>query len=146
MPRIRVGLAQINTTVGDFAGNTAKILDYATRASGAGCDIVSFPELTVTGYPPEDLLLRPGFVEDNLEAIRRIAAGCRGITAVAGFVDRDDAGIYNAAAVIHDGKLADVYRKQRLPNYGVFDEVRYFKAGTASPVDRIAGVDVGVSV
>ncbi|HET8944986.1 MAG TPA: nitrilase-related carbon-nitrogen hydrolase, partial [Dehalococcoidia bacterium] len=146
MKRLRVGLAQINTTVGDIEGNVARVLEYVQRARELGADVVSFPELAVTGYPPEDLLLRPAFVEDNIQALGRIVAGCSGITVVVGFVDRDDAGIYNAAAVIHDGGLADVYRKQRLPNYGVFDEMRYFRTGTTSPVYRIAGVDVGVSV
>jgi len=146
MPRIRVGLAQINTTVGDLVGNVGKILDYTSRASGAGVDIVCFPELTVTGYPPEDLLLRPGFLEDNRKALDDVIRDCEGITAVVGFVDRDDTGIYNAAAVIHDGRLMFVYRKQRLPNYGVFDEVRYFKTGAETPVYTIAGVGVGVNV
>lgn len=145
MKLLRVGLAQINTVVGDIEANVAKVLEYVQRSRDLGVDVVCFPELTITGYPPEDLLLRPAFVEDNLQALSRIVDGCGGITAVVGFVDRDDAGIYNAAAVIHDGSL-DVYRKQRLPNYGVFDELRYFKAGTSSPVYRIAGVDVGVSV
>ena len=146
MKRLRVGLAQINTIVGDIEGNVARVLEYVQRAHELGVDVVSIPELAVTGYPPEDLLLRPAFVEDNLQALGQIVARCSGITAVVGFVDRDGAAIYNAAAIIHDGGLADVYRKQRLPNYGVFDEMRYFRTGTTSPVYRIAGVDVGVSV
>jgi len=146
MKSLRVGLAQINTTVGDMDGNVARVLEYLERARDLAVDIVSFPELTVTGYPPEDLLLRPRFVTDNLEALGHVVAGSRGITAVVGFVDRDDAGIYNAAAVVHDGGLADVYRKQRLPNYGVFDEVRYFRPGTRCPIYTIAGVNVAVSV
>jgi NAD+ synthase (glutamine-hydrolysing) len=145
MPSLRVALAQINTTIGDLDGNVARVLDYVERARALGVDIVSFPELTVSGYPPEDLLLRPAFVRDNLEALDAVVKGCRGITAVVGFVDPDGA-IYNSAAVIHDGKLADVYHKQRLPNYGVFDEVRYFRPGQGFSVYTVAGVGVGVNV
>ena len=145
MRKLRVGLAQINTTVGDLEGNVAKVLDFVVRARGLGVDVISFPELTVTGYPPEDLLLRPSFVRDNREALEAVVNGCGGITAVVGFVDHDG-GIYNAAAVIHDGRLADVYHKQKLPNYGVFDEVRYFCPGDSYPVYTVAGVSVGVNV
>ncbi len=145
MRTLRVGLAQINTTVGDFEGNVAKVLEYVGRARDLGVDIVSFPELTVTGYPPEDLLLRRSFVKDNQEALAAVVKGCGGITAVVGFVD-NDGGIYNSAAVVHDGRLADVYHKQRLPNYGVFDEMRYFRPGESLPVYTVAGVDVGVNV
>src|SRR6266704_6733518 len=140
MPPIRVALAQINTTIGHFEGNVRKIIEYADRARAAQADILSFPELTITGYPPEDLLLRPGFIRDNLVALDRAAAGCRGIAAVLGFVDRDHGGIYNAAALIKDGAVAAIYRKQRLPNYGVFDEVRYFRCGSRNPVLDIADV------
>ena len=146
MKSLRVGLAQINTTVGDIEGNVARVLEYVQRARVLGVDVVAFPELAVTGYPPEDLLLRPGFVQDNLEALRQVVVNCAGITAVVGFVDRDEAGMYNAAAVIHDGGLADVYRKQRLPNYGVFDEMRYFREDTENPVYTIAGVTFGVNI
>jgi len=152
MRMLRVGLAQINTTVGDLEGNVAKALRYVDRARDLGVDIVSFPELTVTGHPPEDLLLRPSFVRDNLEALEAVVKGCGGITAVVGFVDLPagrqgaDGDIYNSAAVIHDGRLADVYRKQRLPNYGVFDEMRYFRLGEGYPVYTVAGVGVGVNV
>ena len=152
MRTLRVGLAQINTTVGDLEGNVAKALQYVERARDLGVDIVSFPELTVTGYPPEDLLLRPSFVRDNLEALEAVVKGCGGITAVVGFVDLPggrqggDGDIYNSAAVIHDGRLADVYHKQRLPNYGVFDEMRYFRPGEGYPVYTVAGVGVGVNV
>src|SRR3990170_578467 len=152
MRTLRVGLAQINTTIGDLEGNVARVLDYVGRARALGVDVVAFPELTVTGYPPEDLLLRPAFVRDNLEALEAVVRGCGGITAIVGFVDRpaggqaSDPDIYNSAAVIHDGRLADVYHKQRLPNYGVFDEMRYFRPGEGCPVHTIAGVGVGVNV
>jgi len=146
MRKLRVGLAQINTTVGDLEGNVAKVLQYVERARELGVDIVSFSELTVTGYPPEDLLLRPSFLKDNREALGAVVKGCGGITAVVGFVDVDGDDIYNAAAVIHDGRLADVYRKQRLPNYGVFDELRYFRSGEGCPAYTLAGVRVGLNV
>ena len=145
MRTLRLGLAQINTTVGDLEGNVAKVLEYVGRARELGVDLVSFPELTITGYPPEDLLLRPRFIDDNLAALEQVVGACQGITAVVGFVDRKD-DIYNAAAVIHDGRLADVYHKQFLPNYGVFDENRYFQAGTRCPVYVVTGIGVGVSV
>jgi NAD+ synthase (glutamine-hydrolysing) len=145
MRTLRVGLAQINTTVGDLAGNVAKVLQYVERARELAVDIVAFPELTVTGYPPEDLLLRPSFVRDNLAALETVVKGCGGITAVVGFVD-GEGDIYNAGAVIHDGRMARVYHKQRLPNYGVFDELRYFRPGQGWPVYTVAGVGVGVNV
>src|SRR3990172_7448987 len=146
MRRLRVGLAQINTTVGDLEGNVQKVLEYVDRARELGVDVVSFPELTVTGYPPEDLLLRPSFVRENLDALQAVVRGCAGVTAVVGFADLEGEEIYNAAAVVHDGRLAGVYHKQHLPNYGVFDEFRYFRSGAESPVYTVAGVGVGVNV
>jgi NAD+ synthase (glutamine-hydrolysing) len=142
---LRLGLAQINTTVGDLDGNAAKVLEYVARARELGVDLISFPEMTITGYPPEDLLLRPSFIRDNLAVLQQVVQGCQGITAVVGFVDRDH-DVYNAAAIIHDGRLVDVYQKQFLPNYGVFDENRYFQAGTRCPVYVVAGIGVGVSI
>jgi NAD+ synthase (glutamine-hydrolysing) len=146
MTSLRVALAQINTTIGDLDGNVAKIVAFTEDARRAGADVVSFPELTITGYPPEDLLLRPRFIADNRESLDRAAAACDGIVAVVGFVDQDEAGIYNAAAVIHDGRVVATYRKQRLPNYGVFDEMRYFVVDTQNPVFTIAGMPVGVNI
>src|SRR3972149_1813929 len=105
MRALRVGLAQINTTGGDLEGNVALVLEYVDRARDLGVDVVSFPELTVSGYPPEDLLLRPSFVLDNLEALEAVVKGCGGITAVVGFVGLDG-DIYKPAAVIHDGRPA----------------------------------------
>ncbi|MEW6232030.1 MAG: NAD+ synthase [Chloroflexota bacterium] len=145
MCTVRIGLAQINTTVGDLAGNTHKILGYIGRAREMGVDLVAFPELAVTGYPPEDLLLKPEFIQENLERLQEIVANTRSLTAVVGFVDRAD-DIYNAAAVIHDGVLAGVYHKAYLPNYGVFDEDRYFQAGTESPVFTLGSTVVGVNI
>ncbi|MGH7278978.1 MAG: nitrilase-related carbon-nitrogen hydrolase, partial [Candidatus Rokuibacteriota bacterium] len=133
MPPFRVGLAQINPTVGDFEGNARRIVEGLERARSLGCRLVAFPELAITGYPPEDLLFKPAFIEANLKALEAVTQASRGLTAVVGFVDkRDD--IFNAAAVLHDGVCAGVYHKQFLPNYGVFDEDRYFQAGTESPV------------
>jgi NAD+ synthase (glutamine-hydrolysing) len=143
---LRVGLAQINTTVGDLEGNVRKVLEYVERAREMAVDVVSFPELTVTGYPPEDLLLRSQFVLDNVKAMQSMVEACRGITAVVGFADIVGSSVFNAAAVIHDRSLAHVYHKQRLPNYGVFDEQRYFQEGAEFPVYEIAGVEVGVNI
>ncbi|MFC2013014.1 NAD+ synthase [Chloroflexota bacterium] len=143
--RLRVGMAQINTTVGDFTGNTQKVLETVKRAKASGVDLLAFPELTICGYPPEDLILKPKFIEENLKSLDRVTEATAGITAVIGFVDkRDD--IYNAAAVLHNGKLAGVYHKIYLPNYGVFDENRYFQAGNACPVYIIGGVNIGINI
>jgi len=138
-------MAQVNTTVGDFAGNTQKILEVISEARSLGVDIVTFPELALCGYPPEDLLLKPKFIEDNLHSLDKIVEGSAGITVVVGFVDAKE-DIYNAAALIHDGKLVDIYHKIYLPNYGVFDENRYFQSGKDCPVYIINGVGVGVNI
>lgn len=124
MRRLRIGMAQINTTVGDFAGNTQKILEAAAEARSLGVDLLTFPELAICGYPPEDLLLKPQFIEENLRSLDKVVQHCFGLAIVVGFVDAKG-DIYNAAAVIHDRKLAAVYHKIYLPNYGVFDENRY---------------------
>jgi NAD+ synthase (glutamine-hydrolysing) len=145
MRTLRVALAQINTTVGDLEGNVSKVLEYAGHARELGADLVAFPEMTITGYPPEDLLLRSSFIEDNLKALHRVVQELRGITAIVGFVDRDQ-DIYNAAAVIHEGRIAGIYHKQFPPNYGVFDERRYFRPGERSQVYTIAGARVGVNI
>ncbi len=145
MRRLRIGLAQINTTVGDFAGNTQKIVGAIAEARSLGVDLITFPELAICGYPPEDLLLKPQFIEENLRSLDKIVAGSSGLTIVVGFVDAKG-DIYNAAAVIHDGKLAGVYHKIYLPNYGVFDENRYFQAGSECPVYIIDGVGVGINI
>src|SRR5437870_13816093 len=131
--RYRVALAQINPVVGDLEGNVRKIVEGMAHARALGCRLVAFPELAVPGYPPEDLLFKPAFIEANLKALDAVTRASRGLTVVVGFVDkRDD--IFNAAAVLHDGVRAGVYHKQYLPNYGVFDENRYFQAGTETQV------------
>jgi NAD+ synthase (glutamine-hydrolysing) len=145
MRRLRIALAQINTTVGDFDGNVKKILGAVDAARSAGADIVTLPELAVCGYPPEDLLFKPQFIQANLESLKKIAAAAKGITVVTGFVDADG-DIFNAAAVLHDGKIAGIYRKIYLPNYGVFDENRYFRAGNECPVFVIGGVNIGITI
>ena len=145
MRQLRIGLAQIDTTVGDVEGNARRILGEIGRARELGVHVVAFPELALTGYPPEDLLFRPAFIEANLRALDDVARATAGITAVVGFVDRRD-DILNAATVCHDGAVAGVYHKQYLPNYGVFDENRYFQAGTEVPVFTAGDVCFAVNV
>jgi NAD+ synthase (glutamine-hydrolysing) len=145
MRRLRIGLAQINTTVGDFTGNTQKILEAAAEARSLKVDLLTFPELAICGYPPEDLLFKPRFIEANLKALEEVVEYSSGLTLVVGFVDAKS-DIYNAAAVIHNGKLFDVYHKIYLPNYGVFDENRYFRAGDECPVYIIAGIGIGINI
>jgi NAD+ synthase (glutamine-hydrolysing) len=132
MTTLRLALAQINSTVGDLAGNVERISCSIERARQAAVDLIAFPELAVTGYPPEDLLLKPAFLREAQRCLNDLAAVCKGLVAVVGFTDaRGD--VYNAAAVLADGKVAGVYHKRRLPNYGVFDEQRYFRAGWGQP-------------
>jgi NAD+ synthase (glutamine-hydrolysing) len=138
-------MAQINTTVGDFDGNVKKILAAVDNARTQKADIVTLPELAICGYPPEDLLFKPQFIEANLHSIQKIVEASAGITVVAGFVD-SDGDIYNAAALISDGKLIGTYHKMFLPNYGVFDENRYFRAGSECPVYVINGIGIGVNI
>lgn len=168
MPSLRVGLAQLNTVVGDIEGNTSRILELIAQANDASCDIIAFPELAITGYPPEDLLLRSGFVADGGAALSRIVAASGACTVVVGFVEQDlaakpdrnshgeDTGksdatvrpaLFNAAAVCSSGVLHGTYRKRELPNYSVFDEARYFVPGDGSiPIFEVNGVRFGVSI
>ena len=138
-------MAQINPFVGDLSANAALILSFVKRAKALDSDLVIFPELALTGYPPEDLLLKPRFIDDNIRALKDLSKKVRGITAVVGFVDRRE-DIYNAAAIIHAGQVVDVYHKMYLPNYGVFDEQRYFQAGTEALNFTLNGVKVGVGI
>jgi NAD+ synthase (glutamine-hydrolysing) len=142
---IRVGIAQINSTVGDLSGNTRKIMQFIDQAKSLGVDLLTFPELAITGYPPEDLLLKPQFIRQNRESLNKIIDHSSDITLVVGFVD-SDGDIYNAAAVIYDKKLAGVYHKIYLPNYGVFDENRYFQAGTNYSIFNIYGLGIGITI
>ncbi len=146
MQVLRVAACQINTVVGDLDGNVERILAALHDAEVAGCDLAVFPELAVTGYPPEDLLLKPGFVADNLRALDAVARHTRGCVAVVGFVDRGH-DLHNAAAVCAGGEVHGVYRKRHLPNYSVFDEQRYFRPGLEDPVlFTVAGVPVGLAI
>ncbi len=145
MRTLRIGLCQINTTVGDIEGNTKKILDYIDKGKRMGADLLAFPEMAVTGYPPEDLLLMPKFIEANLKAIKRIAKATSSITVLVGFVDKKG-DIFNAAALLHNGKIVDSYHKTFLPNYGVFDEDRYFKAGTENFIFTLKSTPIGPSI
>jgi NAD+ synthase (glutamine-hydrolysing) len=143
---IRIAQAQINTTVGDFSANSTKIIGALQQARDQGADIVTFPELSVCGYPPEDLLLKRGFLQDNLDALERIRECTNGITAVVGHADYLDAKVYNAASVFQDRKLAATYHKIELPNYGVFDEKRYFMKGSRTVVFGIKEVRVFLTI
>jgi len=148
MPRVRVAACQINTVVGDLEGNAGRILDALAEAEEGGADLAVFPELTVTGYPPEDLLSRPAFVADNQLVFARIAAASRSCAAVIGFVDTDQRGrLVNAAALCHQGRVLGSYHKRLLPNYGVFDEQRWFTPGEgAAERYLVAGVPVGITI
>ncbi|MGC2062813.1 MAG: NAD+ synthase [Thermodesulfovibrionales bacterium] len=148
---LRLALAQINPTVGDLSGNAAKIVRYLRQAEKKQADIVVFPELVLTGYPPEDLILKPQFILDNIAELGRISKKVPDITAIVGFIDYGPDGdicrkIYNAAAVIHNGEIIDIYHKVMLPNYGVFDEMRYFTQGGRVPVYRMHGVRFGINI
>ncbi|NLH49795.1 MAG: NAD+ synthase [Myxococcales bacterium] len=143
--KLRIALGQTNSVVGDIDRNVARLMAVIDEAKAVGAHLVAFPELAITGYPPEDLVLRPHFLRKNKEAVERLAAAAEGIVVVAGFIDvLDDA--YNAAAVCADGRVAGVYHKIRLPNYGVFDEYRYFQTGAAPLVVQINGHAVGVTI
>jgi NAD+ synthase (glutamine-hydrolysing) len=138
-------MVQMNATVGDIQGNTTKILHGIQQAKDIQTDIVTFPELAITGYPPQDLLLKPQFLEENRDALHHILEATQGITAVVGFVDRQD-DIYNAAAVLHDQRILGIQHKVYLPNYGVFDENRYFQAGMPKHIFQIGDVTFGVNI
>jgi NAD+ synthase (glutamine-hydrolysing) len=143
---VKVALAQINTTVGDLAGNSARIEAYARRARAAGAGLVVFPELALCGYPPEDLLLQPRFLRDNAAALEALAPRCAGIVAVVGFPHAPGRDVHNAAAVLRDGRIAGVYHKTELPNYGVFDEHRYFRSGVAPLLFEVDGIRFMLSI
>ncbi len=142
---LRVALAQINPTVGDVRGNARKVAERTSTARDQGAALVVFPELTVSGYPPEDLLLKTSFLDRVGEALEELAAQTRGIVALVGFPEQAD-DVYNSVAVLADGEVAAVYRKMYLPNYGVFDEQRYFQSGSEAGIFELNGVPIGVSI
>jgi NAD+ synthase (glutamine-hydrolysing) len=142
---LRAALAQVNTTVGDIDGNAELIASAIGRARDADAHLVVFPELALTGYPPEDLLLKTHFLRAARGALDRLAEEARDIVALVGFPEGSD-DVYNAAAVLADGRVAGIYRKMNLPNYGVFDEARYFQAGNRPAVIEVNGVTVGITV
>ena len=148
MTVLRVALAQLNPSVGDLEGNLVKLFDAYDQAEQAGCDLVAFPELAICGYPPEDLVLKPGFVADNELALARFAEQTGRCTAIVGYVE-EDFDLFNAAAVCVGGELRGTYRKRHLPNYGVFDEARYFTPGDHTDeleLYVVGGVNVGISI
>ena len=144
---VKVALAQIDLIVGDVAGNAAKIIEHAQQArDAAGADIVVFPELSVCGYPPEDLLFHAGLRHDVEDAVATVRDEVSGIAVLLGFPEYDDQHIYNACAVLLDGKFVAHYRKQLLPNYAVFDEERYFTAGNKSVVFKLNGIRIVLNI
>ena len=144
---LTVAIAQADFAVGDVAGNTQKIIDWSVRARDErGADLVVFPELSICGYPPEDLLFHSGLRKDVEKALDRVRFEIRGIAVVVGYPEYADGVIYNTAGVFSDGELVARYRKQRLPNYAVFDEERYFESGTDATVVPIKGIRLGLGI
>jgi len=141
-----VALAQINPTVGDLSGNTEKIIRYIKAAGERGADLVVFPELVITGYPPKDLLLKPSFIKDNRDALKKIIAASEGIAVVTGFVDATGEKLYNAAAIIKDTELIGIGHKMYLPNYDVFDEKRYFEPANKVEIFDLGGIKLGLNI
>ncbi len=146
MSTLRIALAQVNVTVGDLSGNRLKLAAACERARAAGADLVTFPELSLAGYPPEDLLLRPGFLRDCRRELEALAPATAGLVAVVGVPEAEAGRLYNSAAVLEDGRLAGFYRKVELPNYGVFDEKRYFTPGDRPFILDVKGAKIAVTV
>lgn len=145
MSTVRLALAQLNMTVGDIEGNCLLIEATLNDARSLGADIVAFPEMAITGYPPEDLLLKPDFIQTTMEALDSLQSATKGLIAIIG-MPLADGDLFNAAMVIQNGELAGIYRKQHLPNYSVFDEERYFQSGVAVPVFTLGDLRIGVSI
>ena len=143
---LTVSIAQLNPIVGSFRHNTQLILDAIDQAKQDGADVVVFPELVITGYPPEDLLFRPAFLKKVELALETIAKASNGITAIIGAPILRDERLYNMACVIQNGRMISQYAKQHLPNYRVFDEKRYFTAGTETVVVEIGGHQLGLLI
>lgn len=143
---MKLALAQINPMVGDIEKNTEKIINFIKNAISQNIDLICFPELSITGYPPEDLLLKTQFISDNLLSLKKIISNTKDIGVVIGFVDRKYENLFNSAALIYNKKIIGIYNKNILPNYGVFDEKRYFKAGTKCPVFNFKGMKIGINI
>src|SRR5215207_3596234 len=147
---MRIALAQINPTVGDIAGNARKTLDFLSRAKAGGANLVVFPEMSVIGYPAKDLLLKPQFIEDNLRAVRHIASKVSGIDAIVGYAERNvnpvGRNLYNAVAVLRDGRIVSRHFKTLLPTYDVFDEGRYFEPGPVNETENLVRVGDALDV
>ena len=143
---MRVGLGQFNSTVGDLAGNAQKMYEVYKRAIADGVGLLVFPELAICGYPPEDLLYKDHFLKDCHKAIEKLAANCCEIPVIVGFPSANNGNTYNSAAILQAGKIKGVYRKALLPNFGVFDEERYFKPGTESMVVNIGGINTAITI
>ncbi len=143
---IRIGLGQINPTVGDFTGNTQKIAGFVAEAQKLQCDLVLFPELALCGYPPEDLLLKKAFISANRRYLRRLATSCKRMNVVCGYAGSRAGQVYNSAALISNGEVRLSYNKIALPNYGVFDEWRYFRPGTEIPLLRLGKTLIGINI
>src|SRR5690625_121056 len=151
MPQLRVALAQINPCVGDLPGNSAMVLEQTRVAVQQGAHVVAFPETVLAGYPVEDLALRRSFAAANRTELEQLAdrlrdTGCGDTLVIVGHLDRDDPGVRNSASLLYGGEVVASYDKHHLPNYGVFDENRYFAAGHNLPIARLHGVDVGVVI
>ncbi len=146
MPKLRIAQAQINTTVGDLKGNAEKIISFINQAKKYHADLITFPELAVTGYPPEDLLFKPKFIQDNLDTLKKIIKHTHNIAALIGFADRIENKIYNGCALIANQRHLYTYHKILLPNYGVFDEKRYFTAGKECLTFKLAGLTFGINI
>lgn len=146
MDPIRLGMAQMNPTVGDLQGNKEKVIKFISNARSLGCDIIILPELAITGYPPEDLLLKPQFADDAMKALNEIVHKTDNIIVIVGCLDKTKDGLYNSAALIRDKELIHIYHKIFLPNYGVFDEKRYFKAGNESFAFKFEGLKIGLNI
>jgi len=140
---MKIALAQINPVVGDILGNTNKIISIIKKTNA---DIVAFPELAITGYSPQDLILRRNFIDENMEAFKRIVKSTAGKAAVVGFVERANEFVYNSAAVIRNQQIIEIHRKICLPNYAIFDEKRWFKEGSEATIFELGGRKIGVSI
>ena len=146
MSKLRIALAQINPTVGDLTGNVLKIKKFIGKAEDVNSDIVVFPELSITGYPPEDLLLKSHFIEDNIKAAKEVAKHTSNIIAIYGFVEKENKKIFNSAAISHNQQLLGTQKKIYLPNYGVFDEKRYFSSGHSHSLINLENSTVGINI